>query len=53
MTLITDSIDKFLWVYLSYGTSLGLLLTKQGRIFTIPGVEGELRMLVNVANKTT
>ncbi|KAJ5111777.1 hypothetical protein NUU61_001407 [Penicillium alfredii] len=35
-TLTTDSIDEFL----------------RGGIFTAPGAEGELRMLVNVANKT-
>ena len=51
-TLTTDSIDEFLRVRPSRGTSLGLLLTKQGGVFTTPGAEGELRMLVNVANKT-
>ena len=53
MTLIADSIDEFLRVRLSCGISLGLLLTEQGEIFTLLGAEGELRMLVNVANKTT
>ena len=50
--LTSDSIDEFLPVRPSRGTSLGLLLTKQGGVFTTPGAEGELRMLVNVANKT-
>ena len=50
--LISDSIDEILPVRRSRGTSLGLLLTKQGGVFTTPGAEGELRMLVNVANKT-